>query len=252
MPMNVLLERDGAIATLTLNRMERHNSLVPEFLRAMLSAIDDIKQSDARVMILQANGRSFSTGGDVQAFYDHRDNIEPYANEIVGALNQVIVAMIALPQPIVGAVHGIVTGGSVGLVLACDVVLLAPQASFTPYYSVVGFSPDGGWTALLPNKIGAPRAARVLMRNETITSEQAVAWGIANGIVPSEKIRDEARAVANDIAAKKLGSIQRTKCLLWGDVNALAARLEAERREFVQQIVTPEAQQGIAEFLQKR
>jgi 2-(1,2-epoxy-1,2-dihydrophenyl)acetyl-CoA isomerase len=161
-------------------------------------------------------------------------------------LNQVIGAMIALPIPIVGAVHGIVTGGSLGLVLACDMVLLAPHASFTPYYSVVGFSPDGGWTAMLPNIIGAKRAASVLMRNETITAEQAVAWGIASAIVPLEKIRDEARIVANDIATKKPGSIARTKKLLWRDVSA---RLESERREFVEQIVTPEAQHGMAEFL---
>lgn len=246
--MNVLLERDGALATLTLNRAERHNSLVPEFLRELLDALDQIKRSSARVMILQANGRSFSTGGDVRAFYDHRDDIETYSSEIVGALNQVIVAMIELPQPIVGAVHGIVTGGSLGLVLACDVVLLAPQASFTPYYSVVGFSPDGGWTAILPDVIGTQRAARVLMRNETINAEQAIVWGMASAIVPAEKIRDEARVVANDLAAKKPGSIARTKKLLWRDVSA---RLEAERREFVQQIVTPEAQQGMAEFLKR-
>ncbi|MBI5651289.1 MAG: enoyl-CoA hydratase/isomerase family protein [Chloroflexi bacterium] len=242
----VLLERDGAIATLTLNRTERHNSLVPEFLRAMLDTLDAIKQSDARVAIVQANGRSFSTGGDVRAFYDHRDDIVAYSNETVGLLNRVISAMIALPIPIVGAVHGIVTGGSLGLVLACDVVLLAPHASFTPYYSVVGFSPDGGWTAMLPAIIGARRAASVLLRNETITAEQALAWGIASAMVPAEEIRDQARVVANDIAAKKPGSIARTKRLLWGDVSA---RLESERREFVQQIVTPEAQQGMAEFL---
>ena len=248
----VLLEREGAIATLTLNRAERHNSLVPEFLRELLDALDQIKHSDAHVMILQANGRSFSTGGDVRAFYDHRANSEAYSSEIVGALNQVIVAMVELPQPIVGAVHGIVTGGSLGLVLACDVVLVAPQVSFTPYYSVVGFSPDGGWTAMLPSVIGTQRAARVLMRNETINAEQAIAWGIASALVPVEKIRDEARVVANDLAAKKTGSITRTKKLLWRDVNAIAARLESERREFVQQIVTPEAQQGMAEFLQKR
>jgi 2-(1,2-epoxy-1,2-dihydrophenyl)acetyl-CoA isomerase len=245
----VLLETHNQIATLTLYRAERHNSLVPEFLREILDALDAIKSSDARVAILQANGHSFSTGGDVRAFYDHRDDIIAYSNETVGLLNQVIGAMIALPIPIVGAVHGIVTGGSLGLVLACDVVLITPYASFTPYYSVVGFSPDGGWTAMLPEVIGSQRAARVLMNNETITAEQAIAWGIASAIVPLEKIRDEAHAIANDIAAKKSGSIARTKKLLWRDVSA---RLERERREFVEQIVTPEAQQGTANFLRKR
>ncbi|MCI0477683.1 MAG: enoyl-CoA hydratase/isomerase family protein, partial [Anaerolineales bacterium] len=205
----VLLDARNQIATLTLNRPERHNSLVPELLREMLAALDYVEQSGARALILQANGRSFSTGGDVYAFYDQRDQIETYAREIVGLLNQVIVVMARLPVPIVAAVHGIVTGGSLGLVLASDIVLVAPEASFTPYYSVVGFSPDGGWTAMLPEIIGQKRASEILMLNKTISAEQAVAWGIANRIVTRDQIRDEARAAADTIAQKKWESIQR-------------------------------------------
>lgn len=249
----VLLERHNQIATLTLNRPERHNSLVPEFLREMLSAIEKIgAQADTRALVLQANGRSFSTGGDVRAFYDHRNNIEPYAREIVGLLNQVIVAMVRLPAPIVAAVHGIVTGGSLGLVLASDIVLVAPEASFTPYYSVVGFSPDGGWTAMLPSIIGQKRTSEILMLNQTITAEQAVAWGIANRIVEVNRIRDEARMFAESTAEKKWGSIQRTKRLLWCDADALAATLEQERQKFCEQIVTPEALNGMEAFLRKK
>ena len=249
----VLLDARDTVATLTLNRPERHNSLVPELLREMLTALDDLcARAELRAVVLQANGRSFSTGGDVKAFYDHRDQIEDYAREIVGWLNQVIVAMVRLPAPIVAAVHGIVTGGSLGLVLASDIVLVAPEASFTPYYAVVGFSPDGGWTAMLPEIIGRRRAAEVLLLNETIGAEQAVAWGIANRIVAADRIHAEARAVADAIAQKKVFSVRQTKSLMWGDGDALSARLEAERQHFVQQIVTPEAQQGMCDFLQRR
>jgi 2-(1,2-epoxy-1,2-dihydrophenyl)acetyl-CoA isomerase len=249
----VLLETHNQIATLTLNRPERHNSLVPEFLREMLNALEQVsKQTELRALVLQANGRSFSTGGDVQAFYDHRDNIEPYAKEVVGLLNQVIIAMAKMPMPIVAAVHGIVTGGSIGLVLAADIVLVAPEASFTPFYSVVGFSPDGGWTAMLPSIIGRKRAGEVLMLNQTITAEQAVQWGFANRIVPANQIRDQARIVAESITQKKWGSIQRTKRLLWRDADALAASLEQERRKFCEQIVTGEALNGMEAFLKRK
>lgn len=247
-----LLETHNQIATLTLNRPERHNSLVPEFLREMLSALGQVnQQTELRALALQANGRSFSTGGDVQGFYDHRDNIEPYASEIVGLLNQVIVAMVKLPMPIVAAVHGIVTGGSIGLVLASDIVLVAPEASFTPFYSIVGFSPDGGWTAMLPSTIGQKRVIEILMLNQTITSEQAVLWRMANRIVPANEIREQAQTVAESIAQKKWGSIQRTKRLLWQDADALAASLEQERQKFCEQIVTAEALDGMEEFLKK-
>jgi 2-(1,2-epoxy-1,2-dihydrophenyl)acetyl-CoA isomerase len=255
------LEQVGPVAVLTLNRAERHNSLVPELLMELLQALRELAdQADVRCVVLQANGRSFSTGGDVRAFYEHRDDLSDYAYHIVGLLNWVILALVELPVPVVAAVHGIVTGGSMGLVLGCDVVLVAPEASFTPYYSIVGFSPDGGWTAMLPTIIGSKRSAEALLRNLSISAEQAVAWGIASLVVPADRIHDEALAVAQDIAAKKPGSIRHTKRLLSlaccdpspGSGQGLAARLEAERARFVEQIVTEEARQGIAAFLEER
>ena len=246
----VIVERDGPVALLTLNRAERHNSLVPELLGETLAAIEAVgAQASVRAVVLQANGRSFSTGGDVRGFYDHRNNLEGYAAEVVGLLNRVILAMIELPVPIVTAVHSMVTGGSMGLVLGSDIVLVAPEASFTPYYSVVGFSPDGGWTAMLPAVIGLKRAGEILMRNQTITAEQAVAWGLASRIVPEDRIREEALSTARELAAMKTGSIGHTKATLGPACYDLEARLEAERARFVQQIVTDEARQGIEAFL---
>jgi len=249
----VLTERVGSVAILTLNRAERHNSLVPALLEEMLAALEAVRtDSEVRTAVLQANGRSFSTGGDVGGFHQHMDDLPGYAHTIVGLLNQTILALVELPVPVVAAVHGMVTGGSLGLVLGCDVVLIAPKASFTPYYSVVGFSPDGGWTAMLPDIIGPKRAVEVLVRNLTISAEQAIAWGLASRIVPADSIRGEALKVAQDIAAKKPGSIQHTKRLLGMNHGNLAARLEVERSRFVQQIATEEARQGIAAFLEGR
>jgi enoyl-CoA hydratase/carnithine racemase len=248
----VQVESGGPIATLTLNRPERHNSLVPQLLRELLDAHSLLKsQPGLRAVVLQANGRSFSTGGDVQAFYDHRSDIRPNASEVVGLLNQTILGLVALPVPVIAAVHGIVTGGSLGLVLGCDIVLVAPAVTFTPYYTAVGYSPDGGWTAMLPDIVGRKRAAEIQMLNETITAEQAVAWGIANRIVPADRMRESARLLAETLVRLKPGSLARTKQLLWGDKEALAARLEAERRQFVEHIAGTEAMAGMEAFLQK-
>lgn len=246
----VLVESDGTIATLTLNRPERHNSLIPEVLTELLDILSDLReQPDLRAVVLQANGRSFSTGGDVRAFYNHLPDIQTYSVQVVGMLNQAILALIGLPVPVVAAVHGIVTGGSLGLVLASDIVLLSPDATLTPFYTTVGYSPDGGWTALLPFVIGMKRAATVQLLNESITPEQAVAWGVAQRIVPGERIREEAHAIALRIAQQKPGSVRRTKRLLWGNVDQIAERLQDERRSFVEHMDTPEAQDGMAAFL---
>jgi 2-(1,2-epoxy-1,2-dihydrophenyl)acetyl-CoA isomerase len=246
----ILLNLTPPIATITLNRPERHNSLIPEMLTALLNAFNTIQQSsDIRVVLLQANGRSFSTGGDVKAFYLQRANLKPYASEIVGLLNDVILTMVNLELPIVTAVHSIVTGGSIGLLLASDIVLIASEAHITPYYSVVGFSPDGGWTAMLPELIGHSRTAGILMQNETITAVQAVKWGIAHTLSHAKNIHQDAYQIARSLLIKKSGSLTHTKQLLATHQLDLPARLEAERSHFVQQILTPEALKGMEAFL---
>jgi enoyl-CoA hydratase/carnithine racemase len=245
-----LAEQVGPVVVLTLNRPERHNSLVPRLLEELLRALQGVAaRPQLRCVVLQANGRSFSTGGDVRAFYEHGNDLHDYADHVVSLLNRTILALLRLPQPVVGAVHGIVTGGALGLVLGCDVVLVAPEASFTPYYGVVGFAPDGGWTALLPTLIGPRRTAEILMRNGTIAAKQAVAWGLASHVVPADRIRAEALRLASQIASARPGSLAAGKRLLglaWVDA---ATRLDQERIEFVRQVVTPEARRGMAAFL---
>jgi 2-(1,2-epoxy-1,2-dihydrophenyl)acetyl-CoA isomerase len=251
----VHLEHNKPVATLTLNRPERHNSLVPELLDELLQGLAQFGADEQiRAMVLAANGRSFSTGGDIAAFYQHRENMNDlaaYANSIVGLLNKTILALLDLPIPVIAAVQGIVTGGSIGLVLACDLALLAPQASITPYYSVVGFSPDGGWTAMLPKVIGVRRAADCLLTNRTISAQEAFEWGLACRVVPAKQLMKEAYQIAEEIAGMKPGSIRTAKTLLAAQRDDLAFRLEEERLNFVAQVVRPDSIQGMASFLSK-
>jgi 2-(1,2-epoxy-1,2-dihydrophenyl)acetyl-CoA isomerase len=246
----VLLETTDSVAILTLNRPERHNSLIPSLLEEMLVTLNAIQaKPGVRAVVLQANGRSFSTGGDMRGFFEQLEALEDYAERLVGLLNQVILALVSLPVPIIAAVHGVVTGGSMGLVLGSDIVLVAPEASFTPYYSVVGFSPDGGWTALLPAIIGPKRVARILALNGTISAEEAVGWGLADCQVPAQQIREEALSRARQIASARAGSLRHAKRLLGLALGGVEARLDTERREFIRQIATQEAREGIVAFL---
>ncbi|MCB9135878.1 MAG: enoyl-CoA hydratase/isomerase family protein [Anaerolineales bacterium] len=240
------------LATITLNRPTRHNSLIPELLEDLLAAFEALRATPGiRAVVLQANGRTFSTGGDLQGFANHLATLEEYSTQIVCLLNQVILTMLDFPVPILTAVHGIVTGGSLGFVLASDVVLVSEKASFTPYYSVVGFSPDGGWTALLPHFIGLRRTSEILLNNETITAEQAVAWGLANRLVPAEHLATETLALAHTIATHKPLSLQATKQNLRSHLGDLETHLNTERERFVQTIMQPETQEGMLRFLNR-
>ena len=249
----ILLTIEGPTAVLTLNRPARHNSLVPALLQAMLDALAQVAADPSlRALVLQANGRSFSTGGDALGFVQHADNIAPYAREIVGLLNKVILGLIDLPVPVITAVHGIVTGGSLGFILGSDIVLVTPEASFAPFYSEVGPSPDGGWSVLLPHLIGPRRAAEVLYLNQAIDAETAVTWGLANRLVAADHVKAEARKLAAAIAAKKQGSIQHTKQLLHLNREDIADRLATELDHFVRHMATDEAINGFREFVQGR
>lgn len=247
----VLTEQQDDVMIITLNRPERHNSLIPELLDELLAAFASVTQ-DMRAVTFMAIGRSFSTGGDVSGFYQHRTDISRYASRIVGLLNEAIIAMLTLPVPIVTAVQGIVTGGSIGLVLASDIVFASPKASFTPYYAVVGLSPDGGWSALMPKVIGKQRTADALLSNRTISADQALYWGLVSRIVPQDKVQSAAVEQAKHIAGMKPGSICHSKQLLNNDMASIVKDLERERKHFVDQVITDEATTGIENFLSRQ
>ena len=136
-----------------------------------------------------------------------------------------------------------------GFVLAGDFVIVSKRASFTPYYSVVGFSPDGGWTALLPDIVGRARAAGVVSANLTISAAQAVDWGIANLLVESDSLADALNDVCVRIMNGCSGTLRASKRLL---VPAdYRERLEAERRLFVEQAGSAEALAGIRAFVER-
>ena len=242
-------QRSGAVVTIVLNRPHRHNSLVPELLEELKGSLDEVAgEPTVRAVVLAAEGRSFSTGGDVAGFFAASD-LPGYAARTVGLLNEVMVTMLQLEQPIVAAVNGMVTGGSLGLVLASDVVLVTPQVTFTPWYAAVGFSPDGGWTSLLPDLIGVKRTAALILQNRSITATEALAWGIATEIAAADEIEERAATIALDIAEMDPGAVSSSKRLLAAEVADVAVRLEAERQAFVEQVVSPEARKGMAAFL---
>ena len=246
----VRLERQGKIALLSLNRPARHNALVPELLSQLLQALEHNDSQSAAVVILRAEGASFSTGGDLAGFQNNRDAIGIYAHDLVGKLNQVILALYTHPAAIVCAVHGQVTGGSLGLLLASDQVIMRRGITITPYYSVIGFSPDGGWTALLPDIIGRQQALHWLASNISYDADSCLKMGLVQQVV--EKDCDaSALAWAETVAGFQTGSVTRTRKLLNTNVDILRQRLEAERENFVSQIQTQQALDGIDLFLRR-
>lgn len=246
----------GPVATLTLARPAMHNALVPDLLLDLCVALEQIgRRGETRAVVLAADGEAFSIGGDMRRFAAEMAGpaLQTYAAELVGLLNQAVLALLRLPQPVVAAVHGHVTGGSLGLVLACDLAVMADDAVFKAHYATAGFTPDGGWTALLPRLVGARRAAACLLLNRSLGARQALDWGVVNELVPAGEVGAAALRAAERIAASPDATMRAAKRLLGPDtaLAGIEAALEAERQRFVAAIVEPAARAGVADFLRR-
>lgn len=246
----------GPVATLTLARPAMHNALVPDLLLDLCVALEQIgRRGETRAVVLAAEGEAFSIGGDMRRFAAEMAGpaLQTYAAELVGLLNQAVLALLGLPQPVVAAVHGHVTGGSLGLVLACDLVVMADDAVFKAHYATAGFTPDGGWTALLPRLVGTRRAAACLMLNRSLDARQSLDWGVVNELAPAGEVGAVALRAAERIAASPDATMRAAKRLLAPDtaLAGIEAALEAERQRFVAAIVEPAARAGVADFLRR-
>ncbi len=248
----VTLEVCGDIATITLNNPERHNSLTIELLKQLNDRLEILSaNSTVDILILKAKGRSFSTGGDINAFNAHADTIKDYSQEIVGLLNQSIIQMLCLPVPILTKIQGPVTGGSFGFVLASDLVAMDDSAFFAPYYVDVGFAPDGGWSAILPDRIGHHRAKAIQLLNTRIDATTALELGLVTATGHSDTLEPKIDEWIDTLRGKVGQALVATK----QGVNTpeLIERyqqgLENERQAFIKLAATPEAKRGMEKFL---
>lgn len=248
----VLLDVEAGVARLTLNRPARHNSLVPELVEALRAALARLAADPPRLVVLSGAGRSFSTGGDVAGFAARPiGERAAYAERLVGGLHAALLDLVDLPCPVIGRLHGAVTGGSVGLILACDLVTMARDAFLAPYYATVGFTPDGGWTALMAPRVGAARTAEILMLDRRLGAEEALALGLVQAVETAEGLDARIDAWIARMTSLSAESLSATKALLWTPERraALAAGLDRERAAFVATIAEPRTERTMRTFL---
>ncbi|WP_421878562.1 enoyl-CoA hydratase/isomerase family protein [Pacificispira sp.] len=189
----------------------RANALEPGLLDALQSALDAVIDSGVRRVVL-SGGRNFSTGGDVGRFHDAAESGEvlEYANAVVPRLQECVYRMMAAPVIFAVAARGAITGGSAGFLFAADLSVLCPEAFVQPYYGTVGFAPDGGWTAVLPDLIGTSAARNWLLTDRRVSAGDAVGLGIAATVDDDPESR-----CAEFLARIDIDSALATKRLIW-------------------------------------
>ena len=248
----LLVERNGDVLRLTLNRPGRGNSLTPGLLDLLHNAFDRV--GSARAVVITGAGACFSSGGDVAAMRERgasAQSLNAYCDALVGGLNRALLQMRDLSCPVIAAVNGPVTGGSLGLILAADLSVMARDAFIQPYYAKLGFAPDGGWTALLPERIGRARTASWLALDTRVTSDQALKMGLVDRVVDKAGCEDAVTEALAALEPHDPAVILASRRLLDAQCgpDGLAGRLDAERRAFLIQIARPETHARMDRFL---
>lgn len=197
--MDVRLEHDDDIATLTIDRPERRNALGSEAAAAVAEGILEASRS-ARAVIVTGAGEAFCAGGDL-------DELERWSDlpkeEISGVLYESFQAMIrnikASPSIVIAAVNGAAVGAGMDLALACDLRIAAAGARLGQVWVRLGVIPGTGGAALTQALAGPTRAAELLLTGDLITAEEALEAGLVNRVVAPEDLMDEARSMAHRI-----------------------------------------------------
>jgi len=250
----ILVARDGAVATLTLNRPSAGNTIDMPLAQALAAALDGIIDDPAvRCVVLTGAGKLFCGGGDIGAFAAAGDNAGPFLGDLASALHVSVSRMAAMAKPLVVLVNGPAAGAGMSLALLGDVVLAARSAHFTAAYGMVGLTPDGGMSWLLPRLVGLRAAQDLILTNRRVGAEEAAAIGMVTRVVDDADLLAEGQAVAARLAASSAASLAGARALLAASfTNPLGVQLDLEARTIAAAGTTPESREGVAAFLGRR
>ncbi|WP_153505448.1 enoyl-CoA hydratase/isomerase family protein [Cumulibacter manganitolerans] len=203
------LDHGDGVRRIVIDRPAKHGAFTTEMMAAGLQALEAAAADDGvRVVVLESVGRSFCAGADLQSL----------AGEIPeGDPGSVLLRTLAhYDKPLVAAVQGAAIGMGATMLLHCDFVVATERASLSMPFVDLGLTPEGGSTVVLPDRIGYPRAAALMLLTERMSAADAVACGLWSQIVPEVELADRALDIAGRLAAKSPSVLQAAKRLMRG------------------------------------
>jgi 2-(1,2-epoxy-1,2-dihydrophenyl)acetyl-CoA isomerase len=242
------------IATLIMNRPDAYNAVNEPLARQFLELITQVDEDPAvRCVVLTGSGKAFCAGGDVKDFHDHLPGVAIHLKQLTHLLHGAVSRIARMPKPVIAAVNGVVAGGGMGLMLACDLAYAVETATFSMAYTRIGANPDGSSTFWLPRLVGVRRALELIYTNRVLSAQEALAWGILNGVMPPERFSDEVYAVARQLAQGPTLAYARAKQLCHAGLNeTLETQMEHEARAIADSGKSEDFREGSEAFMQKR
>jgi 2-(1,2-epoxy-1,2-dihydrophenyl)acetyl-CoA isomerase len=251
-------EEDG-VATLTINRPDKLNSLHTGVIEEMIRAVDQIRDglSSARCLLLTGAGRGFSSGADLSGGGagggGGRSGPVDAGAVLETHFNVLLERLFDLPVPLVTAVNGPAAGAGCSYALAGDIIVAAESAYFLQAFVNIGLVPDVGSTWMLPRMVGRARATRMMMLGEKIPAAQALEWGLVSEVVPDADLMPRATAIAGKLASGPTRALTLIRTGIRECMDkTLTEALMVERRNQMAAGRTADFGEGVAAFLQKR
>lgn len=215
----LLVEREGAVAILTLNAPERRNGIVPELIDAMLAAVAAINADPAiNCAILTGADPAFCAGGNLKGMYVREGvygaGFDERKRFYAEGIQRLTLAMTSIEVPVIAAVNGPAIGAGLDFVTMCPIRIASDRATFAESFIKLGMISGDGGAWLLPRTIGDAAAAEMTLTGDTIGAEAARALGIVSRVVPHDTLMETARDIAERIVRHPPAAIRQNLALL--------------------------------------
>jgi 2-(1,2-epoxy-1,2-dihydrophenyl)acetyl-CoA isomerase len=227
---SVLLEADGAVATVTINRPQARNALTAEAKVALLKALRECSVDDRiRAVVLTGAGPAFCSGQDLREHAELLEAGQPALETVRLHYNPIVETIATMAKPVVAALPGVAAGAGASLAFACDFRIAAERASLLLAFSRVGLGADSGASWTLQRLVGRARAAELLMLAEPVDAATALRLGLLTVVVANDELATTAAAFAARLAAgPTLAYAAIKESLAYASVHGLAESLEKE------------------------
>jgi 2-(1,2-epoxy-1,2-dihydrophenyl)acetyl-CoA isomerase len=255
----LIVERDGGIVTVTMNRPERKNAANATMWDELLATFRAIGANPAdRVVVLTGAGGAFCSGADVSGMAQGESAADPDAPRPhrlahMRHIGDIATALNRLPQPTIAKVRGIAAGAGMNMALLCDLIVASDNARFAEIFAKRGLTVDFGGSWVLPRRVGVHRAKELALLADIIDAREADRIGLVNRVVADDALDDFVADWAQRLAAAAPIAISQTKRLLNNGVNAtLEQALDEEGAAQSINFTTEDTAEAVRAFLDKR
>jgi len=251
MAKTVLLDREGRVAILTINRPDKLNALNQAVRDETLELLSEIENDDGvgAVVITGAGEKSFIAGADIGEF----EGRSPFDQRHAMRSPRIFDVMASFPKPVIAMINGFCLGGGCELAMSCDIRIASEKARFGQPEIKLGLIPGGGGTQRLPRLVGLGQAMKLILSGEMIGAEEAHRIGLVDDVVEAEKLREHTLELASKIAAQSPLTLEVAKeALRASERMAIEEGILYERDLFCLCFSSEDKAEGVAAFLQKR